>query len=121
MAFSSDRRLIKDFAKFNKLQQVDQAARHVDGQPMVRDSSKVSTRMEDKIALQGQQTGTNFQESTKHLIQKTMDARKTLKAYVDHANKSNIENVKAFMDLDACRFSIKKKLIKQYELSGREK
>ena len=54
MAFSSDRRLIKDFAKFNKLQQVDQAARHVDGQPMVRDSSKVSTRMEDKIALQGQ-------------------------------------------------------------------
>ena len=25
------------------------------------------------------------------------------------------------MDLDACRFSIKKKLIKQYELSGREK
>ena len=39
---------------------------------------------------------------------------------MEHANQSNNEKVKAFLDLDASRFAIKKKLMKEYQLSGRE-
>ena len=72
------------------------------------------------LGLQGQQSGTCIKQSSKHLIQKTLEARRSLKAYVEHANRSNTEKVKAFIDLDATRFKIKKKLLNQYQLQGKE-
>ena len=72
------------------------------------------------LGLQGHQSGTCIQQSSKHLIQKTLEARRSLRAYVEHANKSNTEKVKAFIDLDATRFKVKKKLLKQYQLQGKE-
>lgn len=73
MAFNSDRRLIKDFTKFNKLQQVDEALKR-NAQQRLEDnmstisSNKVTRKLEEKIALSGKQSGTNFSESAKHLI-----------------------------------------------------
>lgn len=40
---------------------------------------------------------------------------------MDHANKSNTERVKAFLDLDAQRYKIKQKLLTQYQLKDKEK
>ena len=57
------------------------------------------------------QTGTCIQQSSRQLIQKTLEAKKNLKAYVDHANKNNTERVKAFLDLDTQRYRIKQKLL----------
>lgn len=72
------------------------------------------------LGMRGQQSGTCIKQSSKHLIQKTLEARRSMKAYVEHANKSNTEKVKAFLDLDATRFKIKKKLLKEYRLQGKE-
>ena len=86
-----------------------------------QDNSGKGGEKSSALGLQGHQSGTCIQQSSKHLIQKTLEARRSLKAYVEHANRSNTEKVKAFIDLDATRFKVKKKLLKQYQLQGKEK